>query len=66
MRFEDFQDGHLRYQTRTVFSNSESLCRFNAANQVWAQSALRFGRRCHLKNFKMALAAIIDVRMERI
>ena len=68
MRFEDFQDGHLwghlRYQTRTIFSNSESLCSFDAANQVWAQSALRFGRRCYLKNFKMASVAIIDARME--
>ena len=35
-------------------SNSDSLCHSDASNQVWAQSALRFGRRCLLKNFKMA------------
>ena len=34
------------------FSNSESLCR-DASHQVLAQSNW-FGRRCHLKNFKMA------------
>ena len=70
MRFEDFQDGHLRvhlrYRTRTISSHSESLCRFDAANQIWAQSALQFGRRCHLKTFKMTLVAIIDVRIERM
>ena len=36
------------------FSNSESLCHCNASNQVSAQSNLRFGRRCHLRNLKMA------------
>ena len=35
-------------------SNSESLCRPDAFHQVWAQSNLRFGKRCRLKNFKMA------------
>ena len=48
------------------FSNSESLCHSDASNQVWAQSALRFGR-CCLKNFKMApMAATLEVRMEQI
>ena len=36
------------------FSNSESLCGFDASHQVSAQSNLRFGRRCCLKNLKMA------------
>ena len=35
------------------FSNPESLCHSEAANQALAQSALRFGRRCHLKNFNL-------------
>ena len=36
------------------FSNSESLCCSDASHQVSAQSNLLFGRRCHLKNMKMA------------
>ena len=39
---------------RNDFSNSESLCRCNASHQVSTQSNLGFGRRCRLKNFKMA------------
>ena len=47
------------------FSNSESLCRSDASYQVLAQLGLRFGRRCCLKNLKMAtLAAILDTGME--
>ena len=34
--------------------NSESLHRPDVSRQVLAQSNLQFGRRCHLKNFKMA------------
>ena len=50
---------------RIGFSNSESLCHSDAPHQVSAQSDLRFGRGCHLKNFKMAtIAAILDIRME--
>ena len=49
------------------FSNSESLCRFNASHQVSAQSDLRFGRRCSLTNFKMAaMAATLDIETERV
>ena len=33
------------------FSNSESLCHCDASHQVSAQSVLRFGKRCRLKNF---------------
>ena len=45
------------------FSNSESLCHCDASHQVLAQSDLWFGRRCRLKNFKMATtAAILDIR----
>ena len=36
------------------FSNYESLCCSNASYQVLAQSNLQFGKRCRLKNFKMA------------
>ena len=44
------------------FSISESLCHCNASHQVLAQSNLQFGRRCRLKNFKMAaMAAILDI-----
>ena len=39
---------------QNYFSNSESLCHSDASHQVLAQSALRFRRRCLLKNFKMA------------
>ena len=39
---------------RNDFSNSEYLCHYDASQQVLAQSDLRFGRRCYLKNFKMA------------
>ena len=48
---------------RNDFSSSESLCHSDASHQVSAQSDLRFGRRCRLKNFKMA--AILDIRTER-
>ena len=51
---------------RYNFSNSKSLCCSNASHQVLAQSHLRFGRRCHLKYFKMAtMAAIFDMGTER-
>ena len=46
------------------FSNSESLCRSDASYQVLAQSDLWFERRCHLKNFKMAAADILDIGTE--
>ena len=36
------------------FSDSESLCSSSTSHQVLAQSDLPFGRRCRLKNFKMA------------
>ena len=41
------------------FNNSESLCRSYACHQVSDQSDLWFGRRCRLKNFKMA--ATLDI-----
>ena len=55
--FQDFQDGHQWpswIAEQNDFGNSESLCRANGNHQVSAQSDLRFGRRCPLKNFKMA------------
>ena len=39
---------------RNNFSNSKCLCHCDASHQVWAQSNLQFGRRCRLKNMKMA------------
>ena len=51
---------------RNYFSNSKSPCHCDASHQVLAQSYLRFGRRCHLKNFKMAaVLAILDIGTER-
>ena len=48
------------------FSNSDSLCHCDASHQVLAQCDLRFGRRCCLKNFKIAaMAAILDIGTER-
>ena len=44
------------------FSNSESPFHPNASHQVSAQPDLLFGRRCDLKNFKMA--AILDIGTE--
>ena len=45
---------------QTYFSNSESLCRSKASHQVSAQFDLWFGRRCPLKNFKMAAISWIS------
>ena len=42
------------------FSNSESPCHPDASHQVSAQSDLLFGRRCSLKNFKMAAMAALE------
>ena len=44
--------------TKNDFNNSESLCHCDASHQVSALSALRF-ERCRLKNFKMAIMAVI-------
>ena len=50
---------------RYDFSNSESPCHCDASHQVLAQSDLRFGRRCRLKNFKIsAMAAILNIGTE--
>ena len=46
---------------RNNFSNSESLCHFDASHQVAAQSNLRFGRICRLKKFKI----ILDIGTEQ-
>ena len=45
------------------FSNSESQCHTDAFHQVLAQPDLLFGRRCGLKNFKMA--TILDMGIEQ-
>ena len=55
MSFEELQYGchgsHLGYENGTILA---ILNLYVASHQVLAQSDLRFGRRCHLKNFKMA------------
>ena len=70
--FQDgsFQDGHLRGHFRYLNITMLAILNLYVVPMhpiVWAQSALRFWRRYHLKNFKMAsVAAILDVGMERI
>ena len=62
MSFEEFQDGRRRPSWTSEwndFRNSESLCHCVASHQVSAQS----GRRCRLKNFKMA--AILNIGTEQ-
>ena len=51
-----------RKTERNNFSNSGSLCHCDVSHQVLAQSNLRFGRRCRLKNFKMAA---MDIETEQ-
>ena len=56
MSFEQFQDG---WQPSWIsecmdFSYSEFLCCPDVTNHISAQSNFQFGRRCPLKNFKMA------------
>ena len=51
---------------RNNFSSCDSPCRLDASHEVSAQTDLRFGRRCGLKNFKMvAMAAILVIGTER-
>ena len=52
--FEEFRD-------LKNFSNSEALCPSDASHQVSVQSNLRFGKRCSMKNFKMATDASYQV-----
>ena len=49
---------------RNNFCNSESICHCDVFHQVLAQSDLRFGRICRLKNFKTAVAVILDIGTE--
>ena len=56
MWFQDFQDWTAK---QNDLSNSEFLCRSDASHQVSAQSNLRFGRKCLLKNLKMVTMATI-------
>ena len=65
MSFEEFQATWISEQND--FSNFEFLCHCDAYHQVSALSDLGFGRRCCLKNFKMAPVAVIsDIGMERL
>ena len=58
MLIEEFQDGgHLGYWNGMIMAIL-NLC--EAYHQVLAQSDLRFGRRCRLKNFKMAAILVIE------
>ena len=68
MSFEEFQDGRhggpLGHRNGTILAILNLSCS-NVSNQVLAQSDLRVGRRCHLKNFKMAaVAALLDIITE--
>ena len=65
--FGEFQDGgDLGYLNRTILAILNLLCLCDASHQVLTQSDLQFGRRCCLKNFKMAtMAAVLDIRTER-
>ena len=70
MSFEEFQDSchgsHLGYRNRTILAILNLYVTFNASHQVSAQSDLWSGRRCCLKNFKMAaMVATLDIGMER-
>ena len=56
--FDPWQPSWISEQNN--FSNSESLRHCNASHQDLAQSSLQFGRRCHLKNFKMAIQVAIS------
>ena len=66
MLFEEFQDGHpgghLGYRKGMILAIL-NLCYCDVSHQVSAQLDLGFGRRCRLKNFKMA--AILDIGTER-
>ena len=63
MWFEDFQHGHLGYRNRTILA-IQNLCRSDTSHQISAQFNLRFGRKCCLKTYKMAImAAILDTPM---
>ena len=56
--------GHLGYRNRMILAIL-NLCHCDASYQVSAQLDLQFGRRCHLKNFKMAaMEAILDIGTE--
>ena len=58
------QDGRrgVHFWYRNDFSNSKFLCCSDASHQVLAQSDLPFGRRCCLKNFKMAAMGHLGYR----
>ena len=63
MLFEEFQDGcpgnHFGYRNGTILAIL-NLC--DASQRVSTPSDLGFGRRCHLKNFKMAaIVALLDI-----
>ena len=66
MSFEEFQDGcqggHFGYRDGTILAIL-NVCVTVMPPIVFAQSDLWFGRRCRLKNFKMAAmaAAILDI-----
>ena len=66
MRFEDFQydhiGGHLRYRTRTILAILNPNVALMSPIKFGLNPLYGFGRRCPLKNFKMAV--ILDIRME--
>ena len=69
MSFEEFQDGHpgghLGYRNGTILAIL-NLCVTVMPPIKFQLNRTGFGRRCRLKNFKMATrAAILDIGMER-
>ena len=65
--FEEYQDGgHLGYMNGTILAILNDNHHCDVSHQVLTQPDLRFGRRCRLKNFKMAaVTVILDIGMER-
>ena len=54
---------HINQKSDYDYDDDESLLCSDASHQVSAQSDLWFGRRCRMKNFKMA--AVLDIGTEQ-
>ena len=68
MSFEEFQDGHhgshLGYRNLTILAILNLYNAHMPAIKFWLNLTW-FGRRCHLKNFKMTpVTAILDIEMK--
>ena len=68
MSFQEFQDGHngsnLGYRNETILAILNLCVTVMPPIKFWLNRTW-FGRRCRLKNFKMAaMAAILDIGTE--